>query len=77
MKNQETIQNELIELCSEYPNIHFDEFDESSKYVGIYYARGIGEAIDEWDLDTELADVTIYWDPKTEEAELIIEEYND
>ena len=76
MKNLEQIQNELMELGNEYPSIHFDEFDESSKYAGIYYARGIGEAIDEWELDTELADVTIYWNPETEEAELIIEEYN-
>ena len=77
MTKLERIENKLLELCSEFPTIHFDELDESSKYAGVYYARGIGEAIDEWYLDTELADVTIYWNPETEEAELIIEEYND
>jgi hypothetical protein len=82
----EQIQEKLIELGSVFPNIHFDEWGESCKYVGIYYARGIGEAIEEWCPENpdgdgicegDLVDVTIYWDPETEEAELIVEPYEE
>ena len=78
MTNKEQqIFNKLVELSQEFPTIDFDTFEESGRYEGVYYTRGVGEALEEWDIETELADVTIYWDPKHEEAELIIEPYED
>ncbi len=78
--SEQQIFNKLIELGQAWPTIHFDTLEESGKYEGIYYTRGIGEAIEEW-IDGEeicegsLVDVTIYWDPSREEAELIVEPY--
>ena len=71
MKNTiEQIQNALIAIeQSEFPNVYFDEFDQSSKYQGVSYSRGIGE------VDGEEVDVTIYIDDETlEVVDYLIEE---
>ena len=79
---EQQIYDKLVELSSDWPTIDFDTLEPSNRYDGIYYARGIGEAIEEW-IDGEeicegdLVDVTIYWDPKLEEAELIVEPYEE
>ena len=79
---EQQIYDKLVELSSDWPTIDFDTLEPSNRYDGIYYARGIGEAIEEW-IDGEeicegdLVDVTIYWDPKHQEAELIVEPYEE
>ena len=66
----EQIQNALIAIeQSEFPNVYFDEFDQSGKYAGVSYSRGIGE------VDGEDVDVTIYIDNETLEiVDVLIEE---
>jgi len=66
----EQIQNALIAIeQSEFPNVYFDEFDQSGKYQGVSYSRGIGE------VDGEDVDVTIYIDNETLEiVDVLIEE---
>ena len=73
MKNQDKIQDALIQAQEElFPGFDFDHYDESSKYRGVSYSRGVDE------LDGEMADVTIYIDNETLEViDVIIEEPED
>ena len=65
----EQIEQVMLEIeKSSFPTINFDEFGPSEKYDGLYYSRGIGE------VDGEEVDVTIYYDPATEEVRISIEE---
>ena len=65
----EQIEKALISIeKANFPNVNFDEFGASEKYDGLYYSRGIGE------VDGEEVDVTIYYDPATEEVRISIEE---
>ena len=70
MNNQETIQNAINKIeKSEFPNVYFDEFDQSGRYQGVSYSRGIGE------VDGEEVDVTIYIDNETlEVVDVLIEQ---
>ena len=70
MNTIEQIEKALIEIeQSEFPNVDFDEFDQSGKYIGVSYSRGIGEVDGEW------VDVTIYIDNETlEVVDILIEE---
>lgn len=79
---QEQIFDKLTELAQDWPTIDFDTFDESQRYEGVYYTRGIGEAAEEWIDDDEicagdLVDVTIYWHVEEQWAELLVEPYED
>ena len=70
MKNIKAIEKALIAIeQSEFPNVYFDEFDQSGKFTNVSYSRGIGE------LDGEEVDVTIYINDETlEVVDVLIEE---
>jgi len=65
----EEIEQVMLEFeKANFPDINFDEFGPSEKYDGLYYSRGIGE------IDGKEVDVTIYYDPATEDVDVLIEE---
>ena len=77
---EQQIYDKLVELSSDWPTIDFDTLDQVAKDV--YYTRGIGEADEEWidgDIicEGDLVDVTIIWDSRRQEAELIVEPYQE